>query len=867
MSREADGAAASFDKIGKAAAGITAVFAAFAVNAAVKFESAMTRISTQAGVPIGQIKALSNAILGLSPKVGFNPDELANSLYHVESAFRTTGITAGKAIDIVKSASQLAKIGNADLETTTQAIIGVLASNIKGVKDAQDAAAQLNQLVGTGDTNLQTVAKSIATGILPTAATLGLSFKDVAAGLATLTDNVTPADQAARVLKTSLLTLIKPSAQQAAAFQQLGLGTLQLGEDFHKPNGLLVGVQDLKTHLDAVFPATQKTALTTDQLDKAQQSYYDTLVAGGTNAKDATKESEAYRKSIENVSVATLRANTVARALGGSKTAGTFLTLIQEIDRLKSKYDDFGTSAQAATKFQEAWANQQKTAKQKLDELKASWDVFLVQAGNAILPTLKNIVDALAKHPGIIKGVIGAIGALAAVWTVSKFASAFSILGRLTTAILGVGAASTTAAAESSAANLGAGAVGARAATGAFAAGGAAAAGSSARFSGLAASPLTKLAIPIGLVLVGADLAKSLDTAAKDIQKGHFTDGITKVLSSKFAEGFTFGISGGIAKALKSGDWLKALGPGVGLLQKGAGLLGLGLGGKLTGTVLSTPKLTPADKNFWPTLDDKARIADFQSALKNINSLVVQNSHSLVGNSYAATTNRNGIIGLVKEAQAAAAAYARTTGKQSDYTKALNLAIPAIEAAAGANGLDRQQVDNLINSLIKVPPETPAHVSLTGTREAQAALADLEANLRAIAQPINIPIQVQSGLLGVASPNFTPTLPQILTAQGSGFGGGGFGGSGPGGIPGGTGHAKGGIARGWSWIGEKGPELVNFGSPSRVLTHEDSLAAVSGRDAALVHVEHLHLPDTTSVNGFASQVAMKNHAYAMTKRV
>lgn len=40
--------------------------------------------------------------------------------------------------------------------------------------------------------------------------------------------------------------------------------------------------------------------------------------------------------------------------------------------------------------------------------------------------------------------------------------------------------------------------------------------------------------------------------------------------------------------------------------------------------------------------------------------------------------------------------------------------------------------------------------------------------------------------------------------------------------------AKGGVGRGWSWVGERGPELVNFGSPSRVLSNADSMAAVGG---------------------------------------
>ena len=51
-----------------------------------------------------------------------------------------------------------------------------------------------------------------------------------------------------------------------------------------------------------------------------------------------------------------------------------------------------------------------------------------------------------------------------------------------------------------------------------------------------------------------------------------------------------------------------------------------------------------------------------------------------------------------------------------------------------------------------------------------------------------------------------------------------------GGIPG---HAGGGVASGLSWVGEAGPELVNFMTPARVYTSADSRAMMGGNTAAL----------------------------------
>jgi hypothetical protein len=435
----------AFNVVGKASAAIMVGLAYEGVKAATNFEQAMARVHTQAGASNDEVKALSGQILTLSPKVGVGPEQLADSLYHVESA----GFRASKAMDLVAASAKLSQIGGADIEQSTQAIIGVMASGIKGVKDANDAVALLNTTVGTGDMKMSQLVKAIGTDILPTAKAVGLSFEDVGAALATITDNATPADQVATRLKTSLLTLIKPSNQQSDAFNEIHMSALQVANDFQKPDGLLVAVRDLKSHLEAAYPASQSTKLSLEQITADTQSYYKGLIEQGANVKDATKMSQDYAKSLQNGgTAAVLAANTLARALGGSKTAGIFLTLIGETDRLASKYDAFGDSTSRAAKLQEAWAKQQDTAKQKLADLKAAWDVFLVRVGNAILPDLKSVVSVLAQHPGIIKGAAVAVGILGSAWAALKIGTLIQNLGRVAAAILGMGTASATAATE-----------------------------------------------------------------------------------------------------------------------------------------------------------------------------------------------------------------------------------------------------------------------------------------------------------------------------------------------------------------------------------------------------------------------------------
>src|SRR5260221_384596 len=107
LKRELDGAAGAAGKSGRKAGeswtkgfqsssltkaakkiteGVIGIGAA-SVYAAVKFQTSMAKLSTQAGVSQGKIAGLSAGGLKLAGQVGFSPDSLSVSLYHVESNF------------------------------------------------------------------------------------------------------------------------------------------------------------------------------------------------------------------------------------------------------------------------------------------------------------------------------------------------------------------------------------------------------------------------------------------------------------------------------------------------------------------------------------------------------------------------------------------------------------------------------------------------------------------------------------------------------------------------------------------------------------------------------------------------------------
>jgi len=415
----------SLMNFGMGAAVILAGIGYESVKAASGFETAMARVQTMAGVSAGDLKKLSAGILDLAPKVGVGPDQLAESLYHVASS----GVPASKAMDMVAASAKLARIGQDDLNSSTQAIVSTMASNIKGVRDANDAAALILHTVGQGDMTMHQFTQAIGTGLLPTAAAVGLSFRDVGAAIATMTDNAIPVDQAATKLRTSLLMMVNPSGPAASALASIGLASTALAGDLQKPDGLKTALDDIRVHLNKAFPLGSGIPLTIGAQAAAIRSYTDDMMSAGVSGKELDKMVAKYTESLQHGTTNTvLQEQAFSKMFGGSKNAGTMLVLFNEqLDRMNPKLASYGDATSRAAELQAAWAKQQDTFRQKLADLGATFDVMKIKVGNALLPALKDVFGFLADHTGLLRDaavVIGVtlVGATAA-WTAALLAA------------------------------------------------------------------------------------------------------------------------------------------------------------------------------------------------------------------------------------------------------------------------------------------------------------------------------------------------------------------------------------------------------------------------------------------------------------
>jgi len=356
-------------------------------------------------------------VLALAPAVGMGPEQLATGLYHIESA----GFRGAQAMDILTASAKLAQIGQSDFETTAQAVVGVMASQIKGVKDAADAGNLLNTTVGMGDMKMQQLAEAIGTGILPKAAAAGLSFEDVGAALATLTDNVTPANEAATRLGMTFSMMSAPTAKARAAYEAIGMTSTQLANDMRGPGGLSAALTDLQNHLNKTYPAGQGVKLSLQEQQKELKTYSQSLTDMGVPLDQQTTLLANFKTSLEKSGSAAVKQSEALSAMfGGGKSSGTMLTLLGEMDRFKDKTQQYGTAASRAAQAQEAWKAQQAQFSQQLKDMGARIDTMFIAIGQKLIPVLSKFlgwiqqgISWLGQHKAVLSVLTGVIaGAL-----------------------------------------------------------------------------------------------------------------------------------------------------------------------------------------------------------------------------------------------------------------------------------------------------------------------------------------------------------------------------------------------------------------------------------------------------------------------
>ncbi|MET9123019.1 phage tail tape measure protein [Streptomyces sp. NPDC004528] len=357
-----DSASRTFDKVGRSASTTEKIFGKVAKAAvvagtalagglaagiakgtkdAIKFQSEMTRISTQAGGTAKDVKVLSDQVLQLGTSTQQGPQHLAESLYHLKSV----GMDNVQAMKAMKEASDLAAVGHANLEETTNALAGAWRTGIKGATSFHEAVSTVNAIIGAGNMSMDQFNAAIGTGILPSAKTFGLSMKQVGAALALMTDEGIDSASAATRLRMSFSLLGAPSGAAEKQLKKIHLTGLQLAEAMRGPKGLIGAISLLKEHLDK-------------------------------SGMSASRQSQL-----------------LSRAFGGGRSSSGILLMLNNLDVLEKKQEQINRST---GKFDDAVKQQRKTAEAQWHLLTSNLEVMGIRVGTKVLPVVTDFVHFLA---------------------------------------------------------------------------------------------------------------------------------------------------------------------------------------------------------------------------------------------------------------------------------------------------------------------------------------------------------------------------------------------------------------------------------------------------------------------------------------
>lgn len=300
------------------------------VQKAAEFGAEMTKLETLVGINREQVSQWRGEILRLGTAVGKGPEELSRAMFAITSG----GLRGAEAMETLRQAAKASAIGLGDVaEIGRTATAALQAFGDEGLT-ATKAIDVMVATVRAGNLRAEELAGSLGkvTGI---ADTVGVSFEEVNAFIATFTRLGTGADVAATSLRQVLASMVKPTEQQRDAFKAAG------------------------TSIDQFRQAIQEKGLTQAMIDliQAQEGNLDIL---GELIPD-------------------VRALSGVLGTAGSQSE-SYLEITEQVN------DALGLT-------DEGFQRTNDTMEQTINRLKAVKDAVLIEIGQAAIPVLQEFLN------------------------------------------------------------------------------------------------------------------------------------------------------------------------------------------------------------------------------------------------------------------------------------------------------------------------------------------------------------------------------------------------------------------------------------------------------------------------------------------
>ena len=257
MAKFGDTALTTGEKMNKAMSKVSgyviaagAVIGITSIKMAGDFQSATTRIVTDAGESVKNLDLIRKGILGMAQEVGQTPKQLADGLYYIESA----GYHGAAALKILKASAEGASVGFTDMANMSSAVTTVLRDYSLPASRAAAVTSALIETVAQGKTNMTLLGNSMGR-VLPIAASFGIPFEQVAAAIATMTVSGQQARFGVQQIRNSFMNLAAPGNHASKVMQQIGISSDMLHKALMDPKkGVSNALTLITEQLGKYFP-------------------------------------------------------------------------------------------------------------------------------------------------------------------------------------------------------------------------------------------------------------------------------------------------------------------------------------------------------------------------------------------------------------------------------------------------------------------------------------------------------------------------------------------------------------------------------------------------------------------------------------
>ncbi|WP_322003348.1 phage tail tape measure protein [Marinobacter alexandrii] len=191
----------------------------YAVKIADDFDTAFGEIATLIGQPASNLEDFQSQILQYSESSTASLDQITQATYNAISA----GVDYKDSLELLNAAEQLSIAGRADLGDTTVALVSTLNAFGASADQAGEFADTFFTAVQLGQTTIPELASSIGR-LAPIASAAGLSFKEMAAAIATITaETGTSTPEAITGIRAAITALLKPTKEASDIAAELGI--------------------------------------------------------------------------------------------------------------------------------------------------------------------------------------------------------------------------------------------------------------------------------------------------------------------------------------------------------------------------------------------------------------------------------------------------------------------------------------------------------------------------------------------------------------------------------------------------------------------------------------------------------------------